>query len=135
MNSKDKGIIGEHFFMFLCSQNNIIVLEPRGDNQPFDFVIYHKGNFIKVQVKSSTFNKKGATIFSITKSVGGKEEASYTKEDCDYFFFYDINRNDYAFIPIEELPKGGKFQLRFEQALIKQPTIKYFKDYKLDKFL
>lgn len=135
MNTKDKGLIGESYFIYLCSLYGIRVLEPRGDNCPYDFVIELNGEFKRVQVKSSTFSKNGSTIFGVAKSPSYKVEEAYTKEDCDLFFLYDIERKDYAIVPIEEMPVGCRFQLRFEEPKIKHPSIKYFKDYKIESLI
>ena len=90
MNTKDIGLIGEMYFVYLCTANNITVLEPKGDNKPYDFVIELDGKFKKIQVKTSRAIKNGAPIFHIGKTTGYKKEIPYTKEDVDYFFFYDL---------------------------------------------
>ena len=120
-------------FGYLCTANNITVLEPKGDNKPYDFVIELDGKFKKIQVKTSRAIKNGAPIFHIGKTTGYKKEIPYTKEDVDYFFFYDLINNAYALVPFEDMPSGCKIQLRNQKAKINHPSIKYFDDYDLLK--
>lgn len=132
MQTKEKGLIGEHYFLFLCSKLNIRVLEPRGDIAPYDCVIEHNNNFFRIQIKTSTAHRNGVTKFNISKTEGYGKYGKYTKEDCDFFFLYDPEIDKYAFISIDNIPdKALKISIRFEEAKIKMPSIRYFEDYPL----
>ena len=55
MHNGQKGDLAEIAFIYEATQRDLLVLEPRGDNSPYDVAIDNGDRIFKVQVKSTNF--------------------------------------------------------------------------------
>jgi hypothetical protein len=102
MNTKNIGSIIETKFLYECLKLNYTVSQPYGDNSPYDFILDNGEKLIKVQCKS--FSKRNDVYHGNSHRKTGhrrKIKISYNGL-CDYMFFYNIEDNVYAFVPIEK---------------------------------
>jgi hypothetical protein len=59
-NHKMRGEWAEMCFMTRAAEHGLQVNKPWGDSARFDFVIGHRGDFVRVQVKSTVFKDCGS---------------------------------------------------------------------------
>ena len=122
MNTKVKGNIAESFVIAKCMAHGWTVLEPRGENDPYDIVIdKHDGKgFQKVQVKSSTYyDDKGCLIAMITRvrnNSKGVIRKYYSRDEVDYFGVYSPELDKVYLIHFDDKKAKGALQLRVKPA-------------------
>jgi len=58
MKTTKTGDLAEAKFKVLCLENNINVLEPIGNNSPYDVVLDINGRFLRIQIKQGWISKK-----------------------------------------------------------------------------
>jgi hypothetical protein len=99
-NPKLRGEWAEMCFMKRAAENGLQVNKPWGDTAHFDFVIGHRGQFVRVQVKSTMFKDYGS--YCCTVSSGNRPYAGGVFE---YLAAYVIPEDVWYIIPAE-LIKG-----------------------------
>lgn len=117
----------------------IPVYIPFGDNEKADLIVDIDGNLKKIQVKTSIKAENGIMSFDLTSCTehrNGGNRRKYGKDEVDYFFLYNIER-DKAFLietPSEpmvvltiryEKPKNNQRKdVRFENDYLFENVIK-----------
>ena len=136
LNSKQKGNITELECMLAFVKLGYNVLIPYGDCERYDFVVDIKGNFYKIQVKTSRTEdeEKSYIIFntsSQTTKNGKQVHHSYDKEQIDYFM---TTYNSQAYlVPVQETAAREK-RLRFLPPKNGQTKgITFASEYELEK--
>lgn len=130
-NNKHLGEIGERIVIGELSKYGLDIMLPMSDNLPFDFLIYHKGKFYKVQVKTSNSRTKTGSIeFSLTTNNWNKgEKYEYTEDDCDIFMLCDLT-NVYL-VPFNIVNGRKVFTINDQPFTKKISTVNYAEDYLL----
>lgn len=114
-NTRTIGNIGEAIALAEMTKRNIPVFTPFGQNTPVDLVIFIKGKFLKIQVKTTQKIKNGRMVFEISRTNGFTlERKPYSKEDTDYFFLYCIENENAYLVGIDEVLGQGMIVLRIE---------------------
>ena len=137
MNTKELGSIGECVAKTELVKRNIPVLTPIGDYLRYDFVFEYQGKFYKAQVKTCLKSKNGACTFlcvSKKNHTTNKRLSDYVN-DVDCFFYYCVDLDALAVIPISELKNNKTFNIRTTPAKTRLKNVHYFQDYTLDKYL
>ena len=136
LNSKQKGNITELECMLAFVKLGYNVLTPYGDCERYDFVVDIKGNFYKIQVKTSRTEdeEKSYIVFntsSQTTKNGKQVHHSYDKEQIDYFM---TTYNSQAYlVPVQETAVREK-RLRFLPPKNGQTKgITFASEYELEK--
>ena len=115
LNSKQKGNITALECMLAFVKLGYNVLTPYGDCERYDFVVDIKGNFYKIQVKTSRTEdeEKSYIVFntsSQTTKNGKQVHHSYDKEQIDYFM---TTYNSQAYlVPVQETAAREKRRTR-----------------------
>lgn len=68
---------------------------PFGDNERADLIAEFNGKLNKIQVKTSVSAKDGKVSFDLTSSTMHRRNGvkhKYTKDEIDYFYCYNIER-------------------------------------------
>lgn len=101
--TKKIGTIGEQVLITEFIKNDISVLKPVGDNDPFDFIIIINNNYLKVQVKTTEHIKDNRMVFctNITNPFQ-KSSRKYTDKEIDLFGLYCIENGFIGLLPISE---------------------------------
>ena len=105
--SKVKGLKAESKTLHYLVSNEMTVLEPYGDNAPYDLAFEHNNDFIKVQCKTGIFD--GDTVKShiqrTNMTSNGTKQTHYNSEEVDVFAIYSYQREELYWIPFSEAPK------------------------------
>ena len=131
MNPKRVGNIGEAKILFEFVKREIPVYIPYGDAEKTDLIADFNGKLQKIQIKTSEKTKDGYMIFKVnsrTSKNGESTEVSYTKEDIDYFAFYNIERDVCLLIPVEDMSAKNHVQIRYEKPKNNQTKGIMFED-------
>lgn len=94
---KERGEWAELCFMARAVERGLAVTRPHGDSKSYDVGVEHKGRFLRVQVKSTTFKRKG----SWTVNLIGAGRARYGTGLIDFFAVYIVPINLWYIIPFE----------------------------------
>jgi Holliday junction resolvase-like predicted endonuclease len=97
----DKGHAGEHYVTGDLTLKGYVVLHPILPNTPFDLVVYDGKEFVKVQVKTGTFNDVGKLFVYLRK----KNESKYTESDYDVLAVFETSSKQIAYLPFSEKTK------------------------------
>lgn len=108
------------------------VLQPEGDSNSFDFVVYTGVDFIRIQCKSGRY-KNGCIKFD-TKSNGWSQNKRDYTGDIDYFAVWSKELEQSYLIPIEECGKTSK-SLRVDEPGVSNPNISFADDFRIDSVL
>jgi PD-(D/E)XK endonuclease len=81
---KEQGEWAELVFMARLRQLGLVVLHPYGDSLPYDVGVEEKGRLLRVQVKSTTF-QRGRTY---ELNLVGPGRRRYRRGDLDFFAVY-----------------------------------------------
>lgn len=130
-NNKDQGEFGERIVSGELAKLGIKILQPVGENFPFDFVIYHNGKFLKCQVKTGSKgnNKSDYTIrFDITTQ-RKLDRHIYNSDEVDIFLLCDM-KNVFIF-SYEELKDVNGITISYGGK--PRSNKKYFRNYLLTK--
>ena len=125
-NKKTIGERGERITIGELAKFDINVLQPMGDNLPFDLVVYHNNKFFKCQIKTSNTTSKNESIrFNLTSNNWyAKTTHKYSKDEVDVFILCDLN-NIYLF-KFEELEGKGIISLRNTMTKSNQVSLIHF---------
>jgi len=101
---KRRGEWVELQFMARAAAHGLIVSKPWGDSARYDFIVEHRGRFLRVQVKSTTSLVKGAYLCNtISRGPSAKGPGrSYTAREIDFFAFFIIPEDLWYIVPISE---------------------------------
>jgi len=78
-------------------ERGLAVTRPHGDSKSYDVGVEHQGRFLRVQVKSTTFKRKG----SWTVNLIGAGRTKYGKGLVDFFAVYIVPIDLWYIIPFE----------------------------------
>ena len=73
------------------------VTRPHGDSASYDVGVEHNGRYLRVQVKSTSFQRKGSYTCNIVSRVG----ARYIRNKLDVFAVYLVPIDLWYIIPFE----------------------------------
>lgn len=127
-NPKVKGEITEQILKAKFMKEGHSILEPVGDSNSFDFVIYTGEEFIRVQCKSGRY-KNGCVRFS-TESNGWSQEKRDYNGQIEYFAVWCDELDQAYFVPIEECGKSSK-SLRVDNPNVSNPNISWASNFEL----
>jgi PD-(D/E)XK endonuclease len=83
-------------FMIRACEHGFNVSRPWGGSSRYDFAVELNGQFLRVQVKSTTWKKDGvAYVFALC----GATRRRYTEEEIDFFAVYVIPEDAWYIIP------------------------------------
>ena len=83
-------------FMIRACEHGFNVSRPWGGSSRYDFAVELNGQFLRVQVKSTTWKKDGvAYVFGLA----GPARKRYTEEEIDFFAVYVIPEDAWYIIP------------------------------------
>jgi hypothetical protein len=105
---KEQGEWAQLVFMARARQLGLTVLIPYGDSEAYDVGIALGGRLLRVQVKSTTFLRKGT--FELNLVGPGRE--MYRPGDLDVFAIYIAPVDVWYIIPFEKLGGVRTLQLR-----------------------
>ena len=94
---KQRGEWAELCFMARAAERGLNVSKPHGDSASYDVGVEHDGKFLRVQVKSTTFRRKG----SYTCNIVGPKRQRYARGRLDFFAVYLVTIDVWYIIPFE----------------------------------
>jgi hypothetical protein len=97
----DKGFAGEHYVIGDLTLKGFVVLQPVLPNTPFDLVVYNGKDFVKVQVKTGTYNDDGKMFVYLRK----KGNDSYVETDYDVLAVFETTTKHIAYLPFSDNTK------------------------------
>lgn len=116
---KARGEWAELCFMARAVEREFSVSRPYGDSGTYDVGVEHNGRFLRVQVKSTTFERKGR----YTCNLVWKKKKKYPRGKVDFFAVYLLPIDMWYIIPFDVVerntclnltPRGG---LKFSQYM------------------
>jgi hypothetical protein len=93
---KERGEWAELVFMERAKEQGLLVSRPWGDSASYDVGVEYKGKFLRVQVKSTIFRRRGETY---SLNVMGKHRQAYPEGLLDMFAIYLIPIDAWYIIP------------------------------------
>lgn len=107
--TKQKGDVSEAAVLCELVKLGFAVLQPFGDNWPYDLVVEVDGCFWRLQCKTGKLSDKGVIGFSTVSTLprfnGSYDYRSYEGE-ADYFAVYCPQNNKVYIVPVDQMPKG-----------------------------
>jgi hypothetical protein len=95
-SNNQRGEWTEARFMIRACEHGFNVSRPWGGSSRYDFAVELNGQFLRVQVKSTTWKKDGvAYVFGLA----GPARKRYTEEEIDFFAVYVIPEDPWYIIP------------------------------------
>jgi len=94
---KQRGEWAELCFMARATDRGFNVSKPHGDSASYDVGVEDNGRFTRVQVKSTTFRRKG----SFTCNIVGPKRQRYASGKLDFFAVYLVPIDVWYIIPFE----------------------------------
>jgi hypothetical protein len=94
---KERGEWVELQFMAAAAQRRFAVSKPWGDTKPYDVGIEHEGNYLRVQVKSTTMRSGAGYLCQFHPNHQRKQD--YSLKEIDVFAAYVIPENVWYLIP------------------------------------
>lgn len=132
MNTKRYGNIGEAVAISLFVKHCIPVYLPFGDNERSDLIAEFGGRLNKIQVKTAVNSNNGSVVFDLTSSTShrtGGHKHKYSKNEVDYFFCYNVDRDKSYLVKVPEEPISS-IRIRFEDTKNSQVNnINHERDY------
>src|SRR5215470_8720609 len=101
-HAKRRGEWAELKFMAAAAEQGLCVTKPWGETSQYDFVVEHKGRFVRVQVKSTGFKDRGGYSCSVRGSRG-----AYVGDPFD-FVAVNVVPEDVWFIIPEAVVHGRR---------------------------
>ena len=122
---KRRGEWVELQFMARASAHGLIVSKPWGDSARYDFIVEHRGRFLRVQVKSTTVCDRGAYLCNTVSRPPQRKGPgrSYTAREIDFFAFFIIPEDLWYIVPIAQL-RRARFAVYLNPH---RPDNKYFR--------
>jgi hypothetical protein len=106
-NCKERGEWAELCFMAKAAGHGLRVSKPYGDSASYDVGVECKRRILRVQVKSTLYQRGGRESYSL--NVHGPKRRPYTKGTVDFFAVYLIPQDTWYILPFEKT--GGDFWL------------------------
>jgi hypothetical protein len=97
----DKGFAGEHYVIGDLTLKGFVVLQPILPNTPFDLVVYNGKDFVKVQVKTGSYNDDGKMFAYLRKTKGD----GYIESDYDVLAVFETTSKQIAYLPFLDKTK------------------------------
>ncbi len=94
---KQLGEWAELCFMARAAERGLNVSKPHGDSASYDVGVEQNGRFLRMQVKSTTFRRKG----SYTCNIVGPKRERYGRGLLDFFAVYLVPIDLWYIIPFE----------------------------------
>ncbi len=94
---KERGEWAELCFMARAVERGLAVSRPYGDSTSYDVGVEHEGRFSRVQVKSTTFCRKG----SYTVNLVGARRERYPRGKVDFFAAYLVAIDLWYILPFD----------------------------------
>jgi hypothetical protein len=94
---KERGEWVELRFMAAAAERGLSILKPWGDTRPYDVGIEHAQNFLRVQVKSTTYRTGTGYLCQFKPNYNKKQD--YTVDQLDLFASYVIPEDSWYIIP------------------------------------
>ena len=94
---KERGEWAELCFMARAAARGFNVTRPHGDSASYDVGVEHNGKFVRVQVKSTSFQRRG----SYTCNISGQDRNSYMRGKVDVFAVYLVPMDLWYIIPFD----------------------------------
>jgi hypothetical protein len=94
---KERGEWVELQFMAAAAQRRFAVSKPWGDTKPYDVGIEHDGNYLRIQVKSTTMRSGAGYLCQFHPNHQRKQD--YSLKEIDVFAAYVIPENVWYLIP------------------------------------
>jgi PD-(D/E)XK endonuclease len=95
--NKQLGEWAELCFMARAADRGLNVSKPHGDSASYDVGVEQNGRFLRIQVKSTTFRRKG----SYTCNILGAKRERYGPGQLDFFAVYLVPIDLWYIIPFE----------------------------------
>ena len=95
---KERGEWVELQFMAAAAQRRFAVSKPWGDTKPYDVGIEHEGNYLRVQVKSTTMRSGAGYLCQFHPNHQRKQD--YSLKEIDVFAAFVIPENVWYLIPL-----------------------------------
>lgn len=91
MTTKQLGLLGELKAQYDFIKYGFEVCVPQGDYTPYDLLVKKDDRFFTIQVKTRQAESKEDIIsFGICSRHYTNNHASYSQNDCDWFYLFDI---------------------------------------------
>jgi len=133
--TKQKGEISEAVILAEFMKLGFAVLQPFGDNQPYDLVVEKDGKFFRIQCKTGKLVKgvvRFSTVSTLPRFKGGYAYTSYEGK-IEWFVVYCPQNNTVYAIPIDDVSKSVCY-LRVEKTKNNQSKgVRLAEDYLLTK--
>lgn len=132
-NTQYVGYLTEQKCFVKCLEKGFQVSKPLFDNSRYDFILDTGDKLLKIQVKSSVWNKEHTAFsfngYSQHNTGAGNKRMKYTNKEIDYF----MTEKDGIFYlyPAEE--KGFVSKTLRISSTQNQSTIKWAKDYEFEE--
>lgn len=110
-NSKQRGDVGVSVAIMYFQMKGIPVLIPFGDSQRYDLVVDIDGRLLRVQVKTSTFQRRGSFEVAVKTCGGNRSGQSVRKLDKSEYDILFIYTSDGCFYEIPADEVGGSTNL------------------------
>lgn len=105
-NCKRRGEWAELQFLATAAKHGLQVFKPWGDSARYDAVVETRGNFVRVQVKSTTCRKPaGYYICSVRPSIAS---TPYKRGEFEFLSVYVIPEDLWYIIPAKVVLNGKK---------------------------
>lgn len=94
---KERGEWAELCFMARASDRGLNVSRPYGESASYDVGVEQNGRFLRIQVKSTTYCRKG----SYTANITGRKHERYARGKLDFFAVYLVPVDVWYIIPFD----------------------------------
>lgn len=116
----------------------VTVLEPVGDNEPYDIVVDRDGEFSRVQVKTAYDGPNDGSVRFETRTTrvksSGYERGRYDGR-IEFFAVFSPETGDVYLVPVEDAPKDA-MTIRYRTAKNNNSSqVNWHADYLLDESL
>ena len=95
---KELGEWAEMRFMVRAAEEGLRAVKPFRESGRYDFIVEHKGRFLRVQVKATRSKQCNSYYCHVRRS----HRAPYTKDDIDFIAAYLVPRDIWYLIPLEK---------------------------------
>ena len=93
-DDKQRGEWAEMCFMQRAAEQGLRVTKPYGDSAHYDFAVEHNGRFLRVQVKSTKFKRRGSYVCTVLAA-----HKPYKASQIDFVAAYVIPADAWYIIP------------------------------------
>jgi hypothetical protein len=104
--TKQKGELGELFFVLKAASLRFAVSKPYGDSLPFDFILGAGERMLRIQVKTAFSNTRHGFMIHAGFRGRGSKHTPYTAEDIDFIAAYVAPYEAWYIIPVGAIGTG-----------------------------